>query len=124
MRPVARVYFGMIGQCGPAVETQRAEITLIASVSGARVDHRVMFQGVFSPAGEITFFTLPGPLFHMDRLYMRGQVSWPLETFVTLIALKVSHVFVDSSVVSISAQSCRKFLLTHLTFCLGERFMH
>ena len=124
MRPVARVYSDMIGQSGPAVETPRAEITLMASVSGARVDRRVQFQGVFSPAGKITFFTLPGPLFHMDRLYMRGQMSWPLETFVTLIALKISHVFVDSSVVSISAHSGRKFLLTHLTFCLGERFMH
>ena len=124
VRPLTRVYSDMIGQSGLAVETQRAQITLMASVSGVGVNRRVFYQDIFSPAGKITFSTLPGLLFHMYRLYMRGQMSWPLETFLTLIALKISHVLVDSSVVSISAHSCGKFLLTDLTFYFGERFMH
>ena len=124
MRPLPRVYSDVIVQSGFAVETPRAQTTRMASVSGVGVDRRVFFQGIFSPAGKITFFTLPGFLFHMYRLYMRGQMSWPLETFITLIALKIPHVLVDSSLVSISAQSCGKFLLAELTFCFGERFVH
>ena len=82
------MYSDMIGQSGSAMETPRAEITMMASLSGAGVDGRVMFQGVLSPGGKITFFTLPWPLLLMDRQDMGGQMSRPLETFLTLVALK------------------------------------
>ena len=70
MKPLSFVYSGMIGQGGFAMETPRAEITMMASLSVASVDGRVMFQGVLSPGGKITFFTLPGPLLLMDRQYI------------------------------------------------------
>ena len=72
MRPLSRVYSDMIGQSGFAVETLRTQITVMAPVSVTGVDLRVKFQGVLSLAGEITLFTLPGSVFHMNRLNMRG----------------------------------------------------
>ena len=91
MKPLSFVYSGMIGQGGFAMETPRAEITMMASLSVASVDGRVMFQGVLSPGGKITFFTLPGPLLLMDRQYMGGQMSRPPETFLTLVTENFSR---------------------------------